>query len=142
MAAKCFPGCVAIALMVGVSPALLGQTPRPAQRPRINQGTLQDGDAAPDFTLQDTEGKNELRLSDLREKPVVLVFGSCTCPPFVASLRSVEDLQAKYNDRVHFCLVYVREAHPTDGRVIANNQFQVKSPTSLRQPPGNCQELR
>lgn len=41
-------------------------------------GTLQVGDAAPDFTLPRTDRKSEVRLSSLRGKPVVLVFGSYT----------------------------------------------------------------
>jgi hypothetical protein len=41
-------------------------------------GALQVGDAAPDFTLPRTDRKSEVRLSALRGKPVVLVFGSYT----------------------------------------------------------------
>jgi hypothetical protein len=37
------------------------------------------GDPAPDFTLSDTNGENQLTLSDFRRvKPVALVFGSYT----------------------------------------------------------------
>ena len=36
------------------------------------------GDAAPDFTLRTKDARSELTLSDLRGKPVVLVFGSYT----------------------------------------------------------------
>src|ERR1051326_8155393 len=39
------------------------------------------GDPAPDFELADLDG-NWLRLSDLRGRPVVLEFGSYTCPIF------------------------------------------------------------
>jgi hypothetical protein len=43
---------------------------------RHPQGAV-PGDSAPDFTLRDTEGET-WNLSDLRGRPVVLVFGSGT----------------------------------------------------------------
>ena len=49
-----------------------------AQSPRPRQGDLKVGDAAPDFTLKDVQGKQEVKLSGLKGKPVVLIFGSCT----------------------------------------------------------------
>lgn len=103
------------------------------EQPRISQGTLRDGEVAPDFALQDIEGTNTVKLADLKGKPVVLIFGSCTCPPFVASLPATEKLYAQYQDRVHFRLIYIREAHPTDGRVIPGNQFVVPSPKTIEE---------
>ena len=47
-----------------------------AQFPR--QGDLKVGDAAPDFTVKGVQGKKAVTLSELRGKPVVLLFGSCT----------------------------------------------------------------
>ena len=41
-------------------------------------GDLKVGDAATDFTVKDMEGKKTVKLSDLKGKPVVLIFGSCT----------------------------------------------------------------
>ena len=51
-------------------------TQQPPQRPQ--QGSLKVGDPAPAFTLQDAEGKQTVKLADLKGKPVVLIFGSCT----------------------------------------------------------------
>jgi thiol-disulfide isomerase/thioredoxin len=104
---------------------------RPFERPQIRQGSLKAGDTAPDFTLQDVAGKETVKLSSLRGKPVVLMFGSCTCPPFVRSTELVEQLYEQYQDRVQFVLVYVREAHPTDGWAQPNNPFQIRSPRSI-----------
>lgn len=43
-----------------------------AQAPKV-------GDLAPDFELADSQGKNQIRLSDFRDrKPVALIFGSFT----------------------------------------------------------------
>lgn len=42
-------------------------------------GTLQVGDAAPDFSLPVVDGSRKVRLSEeLREHPVALIFGSYT----------------------------------------------------------------
>jgi cytochrome oxidase Cu insertion factor (SCO1/SenC/PrrC family) len=49
-----------------------------AAPPRPRDGNLKVGDAAPDFALQDLAGKTTVKLSALKGKPVVLVFGSCT----------------------------------------------------------------
>ena len=49
-----------------------------AEAPRPRQGDLKVGDQAPDFTVQDVEGQQTVKLSKLQGKPVVLIFGSCT----------------------------------------------------------------
>jgi cytochrome oxidase Cu insertion factor (SCO1/SenC/PrrC family) len=49
---------------------------QPAPRPQ--QGTLKVGDPAPAFTLHDVDGKKTVKLADLKGKPAVLIFGSCT----------------------------------------------------------------
>ena len=76
------------------------------------------GDTAPPFTLLASDGRSRVSLSDYTgKKPVVLIFGSCTCPPFRSYIASLEKLQAAYKDRVAFQLVYIQEAHP--GSIIA-----------------------
>lgn len=65
----------AISLVAGVLLALLVAT-APAQQRR--EGNLKVGDAATDFTVKDVDGKKPVKLSDLKGKPVVLIFGSCT----------------------------------------------------------------
>lgn len=49
-----------------------------AQQPRPREGELKEGAVAPDFALKDPLGKQAVKLSDLKGKPVVLLFGSCT----------------------------------------------------------------
>lgn len=49
-----------------------------AQQPRPREGDLTVGAAAPEFTVKDVEGKKTVKLSELKGKPVVLIFGSCT----------------------------------------------------------------
>jgi cytochrome oxidase Cu insertion factor (SCO1/SenC/PrrC family) len=57
--------------------ALLAGAAR-ADSPRAWTAPPQRGEVAPDFTLQDAQGEVTVRLSGLRGKPVVLLFGSCT----------------------------------------------------------------
>ena len=140
------PLVFAVILNASLSPAAdSGQRPqqqqRQAARANISQGTLKDGDTAPDFALQDIEGKKTVKLSDLRWKPAVLIFGSCTCPPFVASTQQTARLHEQYKDRVHFFLIYIREAHPTDGWVMPGNQFVVKSPKSAEERRGVARDF-
>jgi hypothetical protein len=45
---------------------------------RARAGMLQPGDPAPDFRLQTIDHKQEVQLSKMRGRPVVLVFGSYT----------------------------------------------------------------
>jgi cytochrome oxidase Cu insertion factor (SCO1/SenC/PrrC family) len=57
----------------------LAAAPLPAaDPPRRDEGKLKVGDAAPDFTVKDVEGKETTKLAELKGKPVVLIFGSCT----------------------------------------------------------------
>jgi thiol-disulfide isomerase/thioredoxin len=96
---------------------------RPAKDERYHD-TLQAGDAAPDFTLPDQNAKSEVRLSSFRgKKPVVLIFGSYTCPPFRREIVELEELYQDYKDRALFLLVYIREAHPDSVlRVLKNGE--------------------
>jgi thiol-disulfide isomerase/thioredoxin len=89
-------------------------------------GSLQPGpkidESAPDFTLKTNDRKGEITLSKLiGPKPVVLVFGSFTCGPFRSHSGNIEKLYLRYKDRANFVMVYVREAHPTDGWRMESN---------------------
>lgn len=67
---------------------------------------------APDFELRTPDGATNFRLSHLRGKsPVVLVFGSYSCPNFRAAAHSLTDLQHRYGSQIPFRLIYIREAH-------------------------------
>ncbi|MFI5459092.1 MAG: deiodinase family protein [Isosphaerales bacterium] len=99
-------------------------------------GSLQPGPAlgelVPDFTLKTNDAKTEVTLSKLvGPKPVVLVFGNFTCGPFRAQAGNVEKLYRMYKDRATFVMIYVREAHPTDGWIEESND---RVGVSLRQP--------
>lgn len=80
------------------------------------------GEIAPDFTLKTLAG-DSLTLSDLcQQKPVVLIFGNFTCGPFRAQAGNLERLFDRYQNQFHFLVVYVREAHPSDGWAMRSNE--------------------
>jgi peroxiredoxin len=68
------------------------------------------GHQAPDFDLMDLDAKG-VRLSELRGRPVVLEFGSYTCPIFSDRVPSMEQLAREHTEAT-FLVIYVREAHP------------------------------
>jgi hypothetical protein len=92
---------------------------------QITQGTddfentgLIIGETAVNFTLMDIHGI-EYRLSQLLNqpntgsvKPVVMVFGSFTCPPFRQRVVATEQMHTKYGNSVQFIMIYIIEAHP------------------------------
>jgi thiol-disulfide isomerase/thioredoxin len=92
----------------------------------LKEGPPLGGDA-PDFELKTADGKQAVRLSSLLGKrPVVLVLGNYTCGPFRALYAQVERIKQKYAKEAGFLMVYVREAHPTDGwRMKSNDKVGV-----------------
>lgn len=102
-------------------------------------GSLQEGphldQPAPDFELSPLGGGDPIRLSDrIGKKPVVLVFGNFTCGPFRSMYPAVEAVKVRQQDKADFLMVYVREAHPTDGWAMKSNEkigVVVAQPTSL-----------
>ncbi|MEX2113163.1 MAG: deiodinase-like protein [Pirellulales bacterium] len=102
------------------------------------------GTLAPDFALNQIAGDdpanehderlgNPIRLSDFRgKKPVVLIFGSHTCPPFRRTLRSsLNKLHDHYKEHAQFLFVYVREAHPKEHWAIAVDGVYYPDPKTL-----------
>lgn len=78
------------------------------------------GDKAPAFELKDIHGES-VSLESLLGKPVVIEFGSYTCPIFRRKVEAIENLRQEFGDRVNWVLIYTREAHPTDGWAIDIN---------------------
>src|SRR5207244_1437956 len=68
---------------------------------------LRVNDIAPDFTLAEAGSGRSVRLSDLRKSPVVMVFGSYTCPNFRGSADSLNILFQRYRDQARFFLIYI-----------------------------------
>ena len=104
-------------------------------------GSLQEGpdvdELAPDFELRPLGGGEPIRLSDrIGKKPVVLVFGNFTCGPFRSTYPAVEAVRERQKDNADFLMVYVREAHPTDGWAMKSNDkvgVSVAQPTTFEE---------
>lgn len=78
---------------------------------------------APNFTLPDVATGTNVSLSQFRGKsPVVLIFGSYTCPNFRAAAEALKKLHAKYGSQAPFLLVYIREAHAAGDWQSTRNQ--------------------
>jgi len=71
------------------------------------------GDKIPSFDLPTTDGRR-FSSADLaaRGRPLVLVFGSLTCPITESAGPGLVTLHRRYGDAVDFAVVNVREAHP------------------------------
>jgi len=62
-------------------------------------------------------------LAQLRNAgPVLLVFGSYTCPEFSGAADTLNKLYPEYKDRIPFYLIYIREAHSNGGLASTRNQ--------------------
>lgn len=73
------------------------------------------GTPAPDFALPDAASGVVTHLHDFHGKtPVVLVFGSYSCPNFRSSADALKAMYQSYGSRLPFLLVYIREAHGSD----------------------------
>jgi cytochrome oxidase Cu insertion factor (SCO1/SenC/PrrC family) len=64
--------------ILGLAGLLLAALAAQAQGPARRDSDLKEGAPAPDFTIKDVDGKMAIKLSELKGKPVVLIFGSCT----------------------------------------------------------------
>lgn len=70
------------------------------------------GDRLPDFDLPTATGKRVRSADFVGHEPLLVVFGSFTCPMTASSVPSLKRLYARFGNRIVFLMVYVREAHP------------------------------
>jgi hypothetical protein len=78
------------------------------------------GYVAPDTQLVTLQGYETTMHSILEkeeeQRPVVLVFGSITCPPFRSMfLKEICEIVEEHKGAVRLVVVYLAEAHPKDG---------------------------
>jgi tetratricopeptide (TPR) repeat protein len=72
------------------------------------------GDSAPDFDAARMGSGESVTLAHLRGAgPVLLVFGSYTCPNFRSAASTLNRLYPEYKNQIPFYLIYIREAHST-----------------------------
>ena len=93
------------------------------------------GELAPDFSVTKMGSEDHITLAQLRNNgPVLLVFGSYTCPNFRGAADTLNRLYSEYKDRIPFYLIYIREAHSTTDWESTRNQREgivLKPATSM-----------
>ena len=123
----------------GVTPPdidmLVKQTTRPIaiwalfgyMRDGILYGQASVGKPAPNPPVVRMDGVTQVNLLDFAKvgRPLVMNFGSCTWPPFVAKLAEITRLHHEYESVADFLTVYIAEAHPTDGWGSEGNAYQI-----------------
>ncbi len=79
---------------------------------RFGKNAAGPGDTFPSFELVTTSGDRLVNHDVFGDKPVLVIFGSMTCPMTASAAPSVQGLYEEFGDRVDFLMLYVREAHP------------------------------
>lgn len=75
---------------------------------------LKAGNAAPAINVTRMGSEERVTLAQLRnDGPVLLVFGSYTCPNFRGAAETLNRLYPEYKNQIPFYLIYIREAHST-----------------------------
>lgn len=79
----------------------------------IDSSGYKVGDTIPAFALYTLDNKRvKIRCVLKKEKPVLLVSGSYTCPHFRRFSSDIDDIVDYYKDKLSVYLVYTLEAHP------------------------------
>ena len=96
-------------------------------------GYVSQGDDVPDIALIrvddcGSETLPEVRLLDLLRngRPLVINFGSCTFPPFVAKMDSFVDMAKENQEKADFAVIYTKEMNPADGWCFPNNDYGIR----------------
>lgn len=70
------------------------------------------GDPFPSFELFTTSRDSLNNRNVFADKPVLVIFGSMTCPMTASAAPSVQSLYDEFGEQIDFIMLYVREAHP------------------------------
>nr|XP_053653772.1 thyroxine 5-deiodinase-like [Cherax quadricarinatus] len=96
----------------------------------IWEGTMREvnmvaemGGQAPNPVMLRHQGRTQCHLLSGANpgKPLVINFGSSTCPVFMANLEKFRELTEEFCEVADFVLVYTAEAHPSDGWALRDN---------------------
>jgi thiol-disulfide isomerase/thioredoxin len=79
---------------------------------RFGKKAAGPGESFPLFELVTTSGDRLNNRNVFGDKPVLLIFGSMTCPMTASAAPSLQKLYDEFGDHINFIMLYVREAHP------------------------------
>lgn len=79
---------------------------------RFHKSAPKAGEPFPEFKLETTEGNTISKQDFVGDKPLLMIFGSLTCPMTASAMPKIMGLHNKFGDKVEFVLLNVREAHP------------------------------
>ena len=80
---------------------------------------------APDFTYTDLATGKEVKLSDLKGKPVFLNFWATWCPPCVKELPLFAAKYPEYKDKVQFIAVSIDEGSAEPKEFVEAKKYQL-----------------
>lgn len=79
---------------------------------RFRKDTPSAGDPFPQFELATTDGRRIRKDDFVGKRPLLVVFGSKSCPLTVSSFEPLKQLYQEFGHDIEFVTVNVREAHP------------------------------
>ena len=102
---------------------------------RIFKNKAEINGNAPNPKVYTADGKTRVNLLDTASpgRPLVLNFGSCSWPPFIARLAEFKRLVAEFADIADYTTIYITEAHASDGFDFIGNKYKIKQHTSLQE---------
>ena len=133
--ARYFP--VVISVLFACALPVVGQPYASEQTAKIRTNwrvadKLRVGDVAPDFKLKTKDFTRDVELSSFRGKrPVILIFGSYSCPSFRSQAGLFDELLSRYKRHAEGFVVYIRESNPEGGQASSIND---REGISVREP--------
>jgi len=101
---------------------------------RFRKGAAGAGDPLPAFKIVTTDGDGLVNQDLLGNKPLLLIFGSMTCPMTASAMPFLLQLHSEFGERVDFIMLNVREAHPGEHfRQPGTMQEKLKHTQALKQ---------
>ena len=79
---------------------------------RFRKGAAKPGDSLPPFQIVTSNGDSLENHDVFGDKPILLIFGSMTCPMTASAMPSLQALYDEFSGKIDFIMLYVREAHP------------------------------
>ena len=79
---------------------------------RFRKDTPSPGDPFPQFELPTTDGGRIRRDDFIGKRPLLIIFGSKSCPLTISSIEPLKRLHRAFGRNIKFVTVNVREAHP------------------------------